>query len=126
MYKQLQCKCKSRNGVAMNFGKSRAVRPISRLARRTRRPVYSEKGSGWGPTRPSGAVATGGSGAPHTPVYSEKGLGWGPTPPSGAESIHDIVAFSKSCMAALQTSGCLFIKKLHGGVANVRVFVNEW
>ena len=29
---------------------------------------YSEKGLGWGPTPPSGAVATGGSGAPRTPV----------------------------------------------------------
>ena len=27
-----------------------------------------KKGLGWGPTPPSGAVATGGSGAPHTPV----------------------------------------------------------
>ena len=30
--------------------------------------AISEKGLGWGPTPPSGAVATGGSGAPDTPV----------------------------------------------------------
>ena len=32
------------------------------------RNLGSEKGLGWGPTPPSGAVATGRSGAPHTPV----------------------------------------------------------